>query len=171
MYTISRDPCRTKFGWVPVPNQKVMNPTTTCASFVIVCKKWWVSNTNDESSAHLDELQFLEKFTTSTRWSRWGSTVYLLSHMFLAHLTQRVMKGHVSYCHHWASVVRPSVNFSHFNQLLWNHWANLNQTLVEWSLDGPLPKLCPVIPTSNQDGHQAKNRKKGGWNFNCSLLL
>jgi hypothetical protein len=25
-----------------------------------------------------------------------------------------------------------------------------------------LPKLCPVIPTSNQDGRQAKNRKKGG---------
>jgi hypothetical protein len=42
------------------------------------------------------------------------------------------------------------------------HWANLNQTLVEWSLDGPLPKLCPVIPTSNQDGHQTKNRKRGG---------
>jgi hypothetical protein len=37
----------------------------------------------------------------------------------------------------------------------------LNQTLVEWSLDGPLPKLCPVITTSNQDGRQAKNRKKG----------
>ena len=70
-----------------------------------------------------------------------------------------------------SSVVRPSVNFSHFNQLLWKHWANLNQTLVEWSLDGPLPKLCPAIPTSNQDGRQAKNRKKGGWNFNCSLLL
>jgi hypothetical protein len=46
---------------------------------------------------------------------------------------------------------RPSVNISHFN-LLRNHWANCNQTLVEWSLDGPLPKLCPVIPTSNQDG-------------------
>jgi hypothetical protein len=43
-----------------------------------------------------------------------------------------------------------------------NHWANCNQTLVEWSLDGSLPKLCPVqIPTSNQDGHQDKNRKKG----------
>jgi hypothetical protein len=26
-------------------------------------------------------------------------------------------------------------------------------------------KLCPVIPTSNQDGRQARNRKKGGWNF------
>jgi hypothetical protein len=32
---------------------------------------------------------------------------------------------------------------------------------MEWSLHGPLPKLCPVIPTFNQDGHQAKNRKKG----------
>ena len=62
-----------------------------------------------------------------------------------------------------SSVVRPSVNFSHFNQILWSHWANLNQTLVEWSLDGPLPKLCPVIPTSNQDGRQAiKKKKKGG---------
>jgi hypothetical protein len=28
-------------------------------------------------------------------------------------------------------------------------------------LDGPIPKLCPVIPISNQDGRQAKNRKKG----------
>jgi hypothetical protein len=28
-------------------------------------------------------------------------------------------------------------------------------------LDGPLPKLCLVIPTSNQDGRQAKNRKRG----------
>ena len=60
------------------------------------------------------------------------------------------------------SVRRPSVNISHFNLLLRNHWANCNQTLVEWSLDGPLPKSCPVIPTSNQDGRQAKNGKKGG---------
>ena len=26
-------------------------------------------------------------------------------------------------------------------------------------------QMCQVIPTSNQDGHQAKNRKKGGWNL------
>jgi hypothetical protein len=45
-------------------------------------------------------------------------------------------------------VYRPSVNISHFNLLLRNHWANSNQTLVEWSLDGPLPKMCPVILTS-----------------------
>jgi hypothetical protein len=50
---------------------------------------------------------------------------------------------------------------SHKNLLHRNHWANCNQTLVEWSLHGPLPKLCPVIPTFNQDGRQAKNRKKG----------
>jgi hypothetical protein len=46
-----------------------------------------------------------------------------------------------------------------------------NTNLVEWSLDGPLPKLCPVIPTSNQDGRQDINRKRGGYNFNCPLLL
>ena len=87
--------------------------------------------------------------------------------IFLVHLTQGSCELLLP-----LSVCRPSVNFSHFNQLLWSHWANLNQTLVEWSLDGPLLNLCPVIPTSNQDGHQAKNRKKkGGWNFNCPLLL
>ena len=48
------------------------------------------------------------------------------------------------------------------NLLLWNYWANLNETLLKWFLDGPLPNLCPVIPTSNQDGRQAQNRKKGG---------
>ena len=57
------------------------------------------------------------------------------------------------------------------NLLLGNYWANINQTLLKWFLDGPLPKLCPLIPTSNQDGRQPKNRKKGGWNFNYPLLL
>jgi hypothetical protein len=38
----------------------------------------------------------------------------------------------------------------------------LQPNLVERSLDGPLPKLCLVIPTFNQDDRQAKNRKKGG---------
>jgi hypothetical protein len=28
-------------------------------------------------------------------------------------------------------------------------------------LGGSLSNFCPVIPTSNQDGRQAKNRKKG----------
>jgi hypothetical protein len=29
------------------------------------------------------------------------------------------------------------------NLLLWNYCANLNQTLLKWSLGGPLSKLCP----------------------------
>ena len=69
---------------------------------------------------------------------------------FLAHLACELLPS--------LFVRRPSVNISHFNLLLRNHWANCNQTLMEWSLGGPLPKL----PTSNQDGRQAKNRKKGG---------
>jgi hypothetical protein len=30
--------------------------------------------------------------------------------------------------------------------------------------------MCPVIPTSNQDGRQAKNRKKGGMEFKKNLM-
>jgi hypothetical protein len=48
------------------------------------------------------------------------------------------------------------------NLLLGNYRANINQSLLKRFLDGPLPKLCPLIPTSNQDGHQAQNRKKRG---------
>jgi hypothetical protein len=50
---------------------------------------------------------------------------------------------------------------SHKYLLLRNQWANCNQTLVEWTLDGSLAKFCPMIPTSNQDGRQDKNRKMG----------
>jgi hypothetical protein len=39
------------------------------------------------------------------------------------------------------------------NLLLWNYWANLNQTLLKWSLGGPLSKLCPLAPSFIQDGH------------------
>ena len=31
---------------------------------------------------------------------------------------------------------------------------------MEWSLDGPILKMCPVIPTSNQYVRQAKNEKR-----------
>ena len=75
---------------------------------------------------------------------------------FLAHLAFRPCELLPS-----LFVRRPSVNISHFNLLLRNHWTNCNQTLVEWSLDGSIPNLCPVILTSNQDGPQAKNLKKG----------
>ena len=38
------------------------------------------------------------------------------------------------------------------NLPLWNYWANLNQTLLKWSLGGPLSKLCPSAPSCIQDG-------------------
>ena len=38
------------------------------------------------------------------------------------------------------------------NLLLWNYWANLNQTLLKLSLGGPLLKLCPSAPACIQDG-------------------
>ena len=38
------------------------------------------------------------------------------------------------------------------NLLLWNYWPNLNQTLLKWSLGGPLSKLCPSAPSCIQDG-------------------
>jgi hypothetical protein len=36
------------------------------------------------------------------------------------------------------------------NLLLWNYWANLNQTLLKWSLGGPLSKLEGVC---NDEGY------------------
>ena len=36
--------------------------------------------------------------------------------------------------------------------LLWNYWANLNQTLLRWSLGGPLSKVWPSAPSCIQDG-------------------
>jgi hypothetical protein len=48
-------------------------------------------------------------------------------------------------------------NISQKNQ---EYMCQFRPNLVEWSLDGPLPKLCPVIPTSIYMA--AKNRKKGG---------
>ena len=38
------------------------------------------------------------------------------------------------------------------NLLLWNYCDNLNQTLLEWSLGGPLSNLCPSVPSCIQDG-------------------
>ena len=81
--------------------------------------------------------------------------VYLYeSFTFLAHLWAIVTTE-------LRSSVRLSVNFSHFNQLLWSHWANLNQTLVEWSLDGPLPKLCRWSRLPTKMAAKLKIEKRG----------
>jgi hypothetical protein len=49
------------------------------------------------------------------------------------------------------------------NLLLWHYWANLNQTLLKWSLGGPLSKLCPSAPSCIQDSAITKNRNVFKW--------
>ena len=44
---------------------------------------------------------------------------------------------------------------SHKNHLVWNQQLNQNQTLMEQSLDGPLPKLCLAVALSHQDGRHS----------------
>jgi hypothetical protein len=45
-----------------------------------------------------------------------------------------------------------SINCSHFDLLLKNHWTKLNRTWMWHSLDGPLPKVCSLILPYIQDG-------------------
>jgi hypothetical protein len=40
--------------------------------------------------------------------------------------------------------------------LLWNYLANLNQTLLKWSLGGALSKLCPAFQDTDQDGRHSR---------------
>ena len=44
---------------------------------------------------------------------------------------------------------------SHQNHLVWNQQLNQNQTLMEQSVDDPLPKLCPAIALFHQDGRHS----------------
>jgi hypothetical protein len=49
------------------------------------------------------------------------------------------------------------------NLLLWNYWANLNQTLLKWSLGGPLSKLCPSSRLVSKMAAITKNRNFFKW--------
>ena len=42
------------------------------------------------------------------------------------------------------------------NLLLWNYWANLNQTLLKWFLGGSHLKLCLAFQTCNHDGRHSR---------------
>ena len=58
-------------------------------------------------------------------------------------------------------VRRPFVNISHFNLLLRNHWTNCNQTLVEWSLDGPFQNCVRWSRLSTKMATKLKIEKRG----------
>ena len=53
------------------------------------------------------------------------------------------------------SLTQDPMGNSHKNHLVWNQQLNQNQILIESSLDGPLPKLCPAVMLSHQDGHHS----------------
>ena len=53
------------------------------------------------------------------------------------------------------SLTQDPMGNSHKNLLVWNQLLNWNQTLIKQSLDGPLPKLCPAVALSHQDGHHS----------------
>ena len=124
----------------------------------------------------LKEVQFKWIFYERTR-KRWP---FNAGDFLLAHLTQRIRWAIVT-TERPSSVVRPSVNFSHFNQLLWSHWANLNQTLVEWSLDGPFQNCVRWSRLPTKMPAKLKIGKRGdeilivhccfmSSNFNCSYM-
>ena len=50
---------------------------------------------------------------------------------------------------------------SHTNLLLRSHWANCNQTFVEWSLDGPLPKCVRWSRLPTKMAAKLKLEKRG----------
>ena len=53
------------------------------------------------------------------------------------------------------SLTQDPMGDSHKNHLVWIQQLNQNQTLMEQSLDGPLPKLCPAAALSHQDGRHS----------------
>ena len=111
-------------------------------------------------SLKLNFICYLNIFFTFeySLWDRWRHTFLRAktnfnfwlncykSCSFLPHLA----KGHVSFCHHLASVVRRKL--SHLNLLLWDPWTKLNQTWLGWSLGGSRSKLCPTDLPSIEDG-------------------
>ena len=56
------------------------------------------------------------------------------------------------------------------NILLWNYRANLNQTLLKWSLGGPLSKLSPSAPSCIQKWTPLLKIEISSNGQNCSIL-
>ena len=54
------------------------------------------------------------------------------------------------------SLTQDPMENSHKHLLVWNQLLKWNQPLIKQSLDGPLPKLCLVVPPTDQDGCTAE---------------
>ena len=82
---------------------------------------------------------------------------------FLAHLAfgPGELLSSLFVCRLSSVVRRPSVNISHFNFLLRKHWTNCNQTLVEWSLDGPFQNCVRWSRLPTKMATKLKIEKRG----------
>ena len=87
----------------------------------------------------------------------------ILIKSFLAHLAFRPCELLPS-----LFVRRSTFNISHFNLLLRNHWANCYQTLVEWSLHGPL-HICVRWDRRSTKMAAKLNQTWQGWSLGGSL--
>ena len=77
-------------------------------------------------------------------------------------------KGHVSFCHHFASV---SVNFSYFHLLLWNHWTDLDQTWQKCSLGGLPSDLLFWCRSEIQLWKSSCHKIPSRWNCNIIEMM
>jgi hypothetical protein len=105
------------------------------------------------------KLDWLDHLTYPV-YSRFFSEIFLSAAILNGHNFERnPPRDHP--CQVWFNLVR---QFQRRRFIATKLWWNGTWVTPPW-------KLCPVILTSNQDGHQAKNRKKGGWNLKKNLLL
>ena len=130
-----------------------------------VCKnergyKPWLGRMVYKYRSDKQNCLFLCFFFKKRRYSVYTRTKQSLIH----HYAFKVLfslpdQGHVSYCHHLASVRK------HFNLLLENHWSKWDQTWQEcsfaWSNQVLLLSLRSVI----QHGCQGPQKPLISWNF------
>ena len=95
-------------------------------------KRHWSLNTWIRSSVDLKEQQKCCPLTFDFYFRRKFFWVFFTCKSFFSSPDPQG-QGHVRYCHHLASVVRP-LSFSYFNLLLWNNWAKWNQAWQKASI-------------------------------------
>jgi hypothetical protein len=89
----------------------------------------------------------VEGLNRRTRFSTW--TIQGLFHQNLVLIEQMVWDKKI------LKIEKGVMKFKK-NLLLWNYSANLNETLLRWSLGGPLPQLNPAFQTSDRDGRHSR---------------
>ena len=113
-----------------------------------------IKSWNETHSSNVLYLATVERISVNYIWTLNGLSSFFIN--FLAHLALRTCEILPS-----LFVCRPSINISHFNLLLRNHRAKCSKTLVEWSLDGPLPNCVRWSRLPTKMATKLKIEKRG----------